>query len=210
MPYVQFVLVCEGPTDIPLQEHIRKLLVWVGAGEVVGAAPNFKRLRGFSGHDVESKLRAAIQLEPGANLIIIHRDSDSRDPEPRHDEIEAAVRSIGVTRETVAVVPVQETEAWLLLDEEEIKRAAGNPSSSANLNLPGSAHIERVASPKDVLYEALLEASGTTGRRRERFRQRLPAAAAHLLRRLPVQGEIERLPAWQRFRDDLRDAIQHF
>lgn len=207
MPYVQFLLVCEGPTDIPLQEHIRKLLIWVGAGEVVGSAPNFKRLRGFTGHDVESKLQAAVQLEPGANLVIVHRDSDGRDPDPRHDEIEAARRTLGIEQNTVPVVPVQETEAWLLLDEEEIKRAAGNPSSRADLGLPGPTDVERVASPKDVLYEALLEASGTTGRRRERFRTRLPAAASQLLRRLPVQGEIERVPAWQRFRADLRDAI---
>lgn len=209
MTYVQFVLVCEGPTDIPLTNHLENLLIWVGADEVNGSAPNFSSLKDHEGYDVASKLDTAVKSHPGANLIVIHRDADASDPTPRYEEIEEAVDEVGVGRSNVAVVPVQETEAWLLLDEQAIKRAAANPNSNANLGLPRPAQVEQVASPKDRLYEALLEASGTTGYRRERVRKRLPNMAAQLLRRLPIDGPVQQLPAWQRLRDDLEDAIRY-
>jgi hypothetical protein len=57
------------------------------------------------------------------------------------------------------------TEAWLLLDEAAIRSASGNPRGRLPLNLPPSASIERVADPKETLFQALRTASEHTGRR---------------------------------------------
>jgi len=207
--YVQFVLVCEGPTDEDLLEHLRKLLIFVGADQVVGTTLPIDRLPDHLGRDVESKLRAAQLLEPGANLILVHRDSDSPDPEPRYQEIDDAIQVVQPTCGIVGIVPVHETEAWLLLDEREIRDVVGNPRGRMNLGLPRPHEVEGVAAPKERLREALLRASGATGRRRDRLQKRLSGLVRQLLLRLPVHGDIERLPAWTRLRDDLTDAVAH-
>lgn len=211
MTYINFVLVCEGASDEALVEHLEKLLIWVGASEVSGVALDLGRLPEAVSRDVVSKLDAAVRLEPGANLIFIHRDADDGDPTPRLAEIEEAQAEMAERlggRTCVAVVPVQETEAWLLLDESAIRRVAGRPSGRASLNLPRPSQVEATSSPKEILEEAILLASELTGRRRDRLRSRLPRLKSQLLRRLPVCGAIEQLAAWDRLREEARKAVQ--
>lgn len=209
MTYVQFTLICEGGTDTYLTSHLENLLIRVGADIANGSALDFRRIPDHEGRDVESKLETAMREDRGANLFLIHRDADDPDPEPRYEEIEAAVESVGLERENVAVVPVQETEAWLLLDEEEIKYVAGNPNNRDDLALPGPHDVEDVTSPKERLREAILQAADETGYRRDRVRSRLPRMKAQLLRRLSAEGPIQEVPAWQRLRGDLEAAIEY-
>jgi len=70
------------------------------------------------------------------------------------------------------------TEAWLLVDEAAIRRAAGRPSGREPLALPAPRQLERLADPKEALHRALIVASGRTGRRSRRFR---PERAVHRL-----------------------------
>lgn len=211
MTYVHFVLVCEGTSDEALVEHLEKLLIWAGASEVSGVAFDPGRLPEAISRNVVAKLDAAVRLEPGANLIFVHRDADDGDPTPRLTEIQAAIAESAEQlqgRPCIAVVPVQETEAWLLLDESAIRRVAGRPSGRASLNLPRPGQVEATSSPKQILEEAILVASELTGRRRDRLRTRLPSLKSQLLRRLPVSGAIEQLPAWERLRDEVSIAVQ--
>jgi hypothetical protein len=60
------------------------------------------------------------------------------------------------------------TEAWLLLDEEAIRGAAGNPNGKEPLDLPRAP--DQIPNPKDVLGELLKQASGLSGRRKKSFR----------------------------------------
>jgi hypothetical protein len=149
-----------------------------------------------------------VLLEPGANLIIIHRDSDARDPEARYAEIAAAVASVGLTTPWVAVVPVQETEAWVLLDEAAIRAVAGNPNGRQKLGLPPPRHVEQLARPKEFLDQALITASELSGRRAAKFRGSLPAKRKQLLAQLPVGGNLEQVRSWMRFRQDLVQALE--
>lgn len=208
MSYVHFVLVCEGSTDEALVDHLERLLIWVGAREVSGVPLDVSRLVESIGRDVGSKVEAAVKLEPGANLVFVHRDADNADPTPRLSEIRMAFEGRLEGRAGVPIVPVQETEAWLLLDEQEIRRVAGKPSGRAPLDLPSLSEIERVSSPKEVLEEAILVASELSGRRRMRLRSRLPRLKSQLLRRLPVGGRIQHLPAWARLREETRVTVE--
>jgi len=70
----------------------------------------------------------------------------------------------------VCVIPIRMTEAWLLFDEGAIRRAAGNPSGTAALDLPSLRQCEDLPDPKGVLEVALRQASGHGARRRATLR----------------------------------------
>jgi hypothetical protein len=203
-----FVFVGEGPTDSALVSHLEKLCVLCGAASVTGLAADWRRLPYKPPRRVGLQIRAALELEPNANLIFVHRDADSRDPEPRHGEIGDALRELGLGVPGVAVVPVQETEAWLLLDETEIRRVAENPNGKVALGLPTPERVEMIANPKDLLFELLLKASELKGRRRERFKRTLAQKRRLLLERLSTEGEVTHVTAWKRLEADLRGAVE--
>ncbi len=57
--------------------------------------------------------------------------------EQRVAEVHAGATAAGVPLEKVVpVVPVRMTEAWLVLDEAEIRRVAGRPASTNGLGVP--------------------------------------------------------------------------
>ena len=204
---IHFVFLGEGTSDAGLIPHLEMLCIEAGAEEVTGTALDFGRLPSSIGHSVADKVRATMLLEPNANLYFIHRDADSPDSSPRHNEIDEATRSCDLKIVHVSVVPVQETEAWLLLDEEAIRLVAGKPNGRASLNLPAPESIETVSRPKEYLQEALIKASEYSGRRLEKFRAQFPTHRTLLLQRLPTAGTLSQLPAWRRMRDDTREAL---
>lgn len=208
MVQIHFVLIGEGASDTGLIAHLEQLCIYVGADEVSGTSPDFQRLDERISASVESKMRATLELEPKANLIFIHRDSDSPDPGPRYAEIARAVESCEYNGQFVAIVPVQETEAWLLLDEPAIRRIAQRPNGRAYLNLPQPRRVESIASPKEFLQTALAIACEHQGRRLARFKRDFPIHRRLLLERLPIGGPLERVPSWAHLKQDLEHAIQ--
>jgi hypothetical protein len=105
--------------------------------------------------------------------LFIHRDAENQGREVRVEEITQALAMICFERRmevpSVFVIPVRMQEAWLLIDESSIRRAAGNPSGRIPLNVPQRRHVETVADPKETLYGLLRTASGLTGRRLRRL-----------------------------------------
>jgi hypothetical protein len=201
---VVFVLVCEGTSDAGLVPHLRDLCVRCGATEAIGSAPDMTRLRNPP-EGLRDRLTAALDLEPSANLVFAHRDADEPTEDRRIAEIETA--SQGLRARTVPVVPVQETEAWLLLDEAAIRSVVENPSSPIKLALPRPQDVERVADPKRKLKEVLNRASGLRGRRLKALKQDFPRRRARLLERLDRDGLLRHVPAWQRLERRTREAL---
>jgi hypothetical protein len=205
---IYFVFIGEGSADDGFVPHLEKLCIHCGADEAYGIAIDWMRLGVRPSKKVKDKVRAALELEPGANLIFIHRDADKPDPEPRYDEIRTALEELRTEVPGVGVVPVQETEAWLLLDEEEIRRVAENPKGKVRLNLPPASRVEHVADPKNRLHQALLKACELKGQRRKKFKNTLTQRCKVLLERLEPDGNIKQVKAWQRLRSDLEAAIR--
>ncbi len=204
---IHFVLVGEGSSDDGLIPHLENLCIELGASEVTGASLDYQRLKQSIRKTVEAKLQAAMLLEPTANLFFVHRDADSQDPVPRISEITEAVSRCGLEKPWVSVVPVQETEAWLLLDEAAIRTVAGRPRGRRSLDLPHPREVESVTSPKEKLQEALVNASELIGRRLARFRREFPAHRHLLLQRLPTGGALFEVQSWSRLRDGLGQAV---
>jgi len=205
---IHFVLIGEGSSDTGLISHLKELCIHVGADEVSGTSPDFQRLDERIGASVEAKLKATLELEPNANLIFIHRDSDSRNPAHRYTEIALAVEACEYSGSYVAIVPVQETEAWLLLNELAIRHIAQRPNGQRSLNLPRPRRVEFIASPKEVLQEALAIACEQRGKRLARFKRDFSSHRRLLLERLPIGGPLEQVPSWVRLKENIRTTIQ--
>ncbi len=211
MIQVFFVFVGEGPSDAGLVSHLEELCILCGADEAAGVAPDLRSLpRAKTGKKVADQLSAALELEPNADVIFVHRDSDSTDAEPRYRKISEAESGFELEGRVVPVVPVQETEAWLLLDEEEIRRVADNPKGRVKLDLPSANRIESIARPKERLFRALEVASELKGRKLIRFKRSLPRRRRLLLERLSPLGAVSQLPAWKRLKGDLERAIRGY
>ncbi len=201
--HIHFVLVCEGSSDENLVPHLRELLVHSGVKQATGTAPQYSCLPTRVSRNIKSRIEAALQLERSANLLFVHKDADSPDPNSRYKEIGEGIVQAGYLGFWIGVVPVQETEAWLLLDEEAIRRVAGRPNGTIQLNLPRPEAIETVSDAKRMLRDAIITASETTGRRRERIKRRFPEIRSRLLRELKKSTSLERLPSWSRLKNDI-------
>jgi len=127
--------------------------------------PKSSEIKGLS-----KKISLALELYP-CDFLFIHRDSDNTSVEEREAEILNAIKDIERIKPNyfVCVIPVRETEAWLLFDENAIRRAAGNPNGDEPLELPKLKDIENLADPKQLLNDKLKIASGRKGRRLAKF-----------------------------------------
>lgn len=204
---LRFVFVGEGPSDAALVSPLEALCIACGADEASGIAPSFSRLGKPVPKAVGERIRMALTLEPGANLIMAHRDADGRDPAPHRAEIADAFDDLDGAAIGVPVVPVQATEAWLLANSAAIRRAADNPQGTVALGLPAPQRAEEIADPKSRLFEALMTASELRGRRRQRFKKKLEQRRRLLLERLD-QTTVSSLASWQRLTEDLTRAIE--
>ena len=195
---INIMFVCEGGTDSALLQHLEALCVRSGADEVTGIYPDLGLLPQRVGKSISEKVRAALQLEPNIDIIFIHRDSDSSDPEPRYREINREMHKVGSGHNYVSVIPVQETEAWLLTDEASIRIVAENPQGTNNLGLPRISKIERTKNPKEKLKNAIACASETSGKRLRRINGNFSSKRRQLIERLDIDGNNNELTSWRR------------
>ena len=198
----------EGTSDESVVPHIKGLCRLCGAEDPTEIIPDTRRFSKKVGHSVLEKVKAALELAPKANLLFIHRDADGRDPTPRYEEIAEAIESLGVSIPYVAVVPIQETEAWLLVDEEAIREVAGKPKGRMALNLPTPKQVENIANPKERLKDVLAIACGLKGRKLRKFKKDFPKHRRELLEQLDHEGPLSEVPAFKRLLNDISDAIE--
>jgi hypothetical protein len=205
---VRFLLIGEGSSDHALIPLLTSLCIAQGAKEVSGIAPDLSRLRRRVGTRIENRISAALNLEPTANLVFIHRDADSTDPGPRYSEIRESIEDLAVRLPYVPVIPVQMTETWALIEEKSIRETAEKPSGKMALDLPSVSNLESISDPKKFLRQVLVKASGLSGRRLDRFKKKFNYQRRQLLENLDIKGDIRKLPAWQRLEVDTRKALE--
>ena len=100
----------------------------------------------------------------------MHRDAERESIEKRVNEIHESLKQCAIdTLPVVCFVPVRMQEAWLLIDESALRKAAGNPRGRQALNVRDAKRLEDLPDPKQMLHELLHQASGLRGRRLRRF-----------------------------------------
>lgn len=153
------------------------------------------------------RVEKALVLYP-CELLFVHRDAEREPPEDRKGEILAALDQLDpdTPPPVVCVIPVRMQEAWLLVSETAIRRAAGNPNGREPLDLPELSQLEVEPDPKAILHGALKQASGLRGVRRKRFpvHARVHRVADHI----ESLSSLRELSAFQRLEQDLSEVLE--
>lgn len=197
----------EGSSDSGITTHIKRIAT-ENQFDIVITDPLVDQLPRPPKKTIAGRLRAIRDIGGVYDLVVIHRDADGDGRDARLAEIERAVREVmpGVTH--APVIPIRMTEAWLLIDEREIRLVAGNPNGRMALGLPKASKVESLPDPKAVLAEKLCLATGFNGRKLAKFKQRFPQHRRQLLERIDPNGPIADVPSWRDFNIDLRGALE--
>ena len=207
---IQFLFFGEGSSDTALVPILEELCLAMGAEEALGIAPNLKSLGiNENGKSLTDRLNAVLKIDHQADFVFYHWDADNRDAAPRYLKLSKDLTAWhGPDVRLVPVIPIQETEAWALLDEAAIRRVAENPKGRMALKLPPPKRIEQIADPKTLLKDILTSASGIKGGRRlAKFKDRFPRHRRQLLEGIDINGPITQLSAWQRLSADLKQML---
>ena len=106
----------------------------------------------------------------------------------------------------VCVVPVRMQEAWLLIDEAALRKAAGNPNGTQPLAMPDGQKLEALADPKQHLRDLLRQASGLRGRRLKRFNWR--SSAHRVAEMIGDFGPLYKLAAFRRLAAEVERSVR--
>ena len=169
MPSLRYTVVGDGTSDRALMPILRWILLQ--SGTAMPLSPSWadpRRLR-ESTNRLADRLPQALDLYP-CDLLFVHRDAEKEAAEMRYNEIAEAVSGLNAPP-TICVVPVRMTEAWLLLDEGAIRRAADNPNGRIRLDLPTLKEMETMPDPKEKLNGMLRTACELSGRRLNQFKR---------------------------------------
>ncbi|MFM9434454.1 hypothetical protein ACFDR9_001513 [Janthinobacterium sp. CG_23.3] len=123
----------------------------------------------------------------------------------REQEISYSALNIVNAERIIPIVPLKMLETWLLADSQAIKRVAGNVGYKENLEcVPGMRQLEKIPDSKQVLLEALCEASQTQGGRLKKFKSRFPEMRARLTVDLDPNGPVCQLNSYKHFRENIK------
>jgi hypothetical protein len=205
---LRFTLVGDGSSDRALLPALSWLI-----RDIVGNIPLEAQWADLgssspSEKSLSQRVIKAIEYYP-CHLLFIHRDAERPDAvEARIEEIQkacSAVPNVNTEIKTVCVIPVRMTEAWLLIDESAIRRAAGNPKGRNTLSIPSIQQLERVHA-KDVLHKAIREASELTGRKAKKLEV---ARAIHVVADFIADySRLNQLPGFSRLRMELEPELE--
>lgn len=160
---ITYTLLTDGSSDHCLTHHIKWILdqrnVSFRAQIAFRALPHKKGLL--------KRVEAALEFYP-CDVLFLHRDAENDSYNSRLEEIRRSLDG-RIDTPVIPIIPMKMTEAWLLHDEEAIKKAAENPNSRVDLNLPRLRDIENISDPKNILFEKLKLATGLTGHRLTKY-----------------------------------------
>jgi len=156
---------------------------------------------------------AAIQAKYCTTLIL-HSDADDRNPhnafihkiKPGLDSI--AESDLNVCKNITIVIPITETEAWMLVDRELLKEEMNTTLSNRELGLIYQTNrIERIADPKQKLEDAINVHRLQLSRRRRRSAVTIAELYEPISRRVILQ-KLEVLNAYSDFKESLMNALR--
>lgn len=203
----------EGPTDWRFFEPLTKNLVAQLLLELAEEEWEVLVLNEFQaeGDSYFQKVVSLCDQLEGYHMLILHRDGTPSLQKVMENHFDRVLRDEQLTNRglwLVPLIPVRETEAWMLADPEwlteELKLLGARPDE---LDLPKPQEIESIADPKLRLKEIMQKATAhRTSRQRRRMADisSLYESAGNLVR-IEV---LKALPSFQTFEHYLRQALQ--
>lgn len=206
-PAIHYTLLADGSSDRCLIRIIEWVLIQIPSVAARGFSGQFADLTRLRepAHRLQERLTAAVRLYP-CDVVFVHRDAERESWEARVQEVEEAAAGFeGGT--IVPIVPVRMTEAWLMIDERAIRRAAGNPNGREALNLPSIGQLENLLDPKKLIKELLLAASELSARRRDRLKQNLSERVQRVAVLIEDLQPLRQLAAFSAFEKRTQDVF---
>jgi hypothetical protein len=203
MTELRVTLITDGSSDIMLLPVLEWLLK--GLNPRLEIDSRWADLRQYINNPrtLEDKIKLAVEFYP-CDLLFIHRDAERYRRNQRACEIAKVATSALQDHPSppyICVVPVRMLEAWLLIEDQAIRRAAGNRNGKMDLNLPILEKLESLPDPKKVLYQALKKASGKNKHQLASFK---PSSKVHLIpENLRDFSPLLGLSAFQALRKDI-------
>ena len=208
---IQIAYTTEGSTDERFLGNIIgktfESLLFEGGTEIEIHAP--VHVTGKGKYFIE-KINAVATTYNYFHVICVHCDSD----DPAVDTVfnkklnpafQLVNNTANACKNLVAVIPVQMTEAWMLVDIDLFLTEINTDKSCDELNLPCRArHIESIANPKNRIEEALREAQINIARRRNKLK--IADLYTPISQKLTVQ-QLQQLPSFKAFKDHARQTL---
>jgi hypothetical protein len=162
-----------------------------------------------NGETQQDKMLAAAREAHGYGLLVFHLDADAPDTKrARAERFDPAYAYTvqhrdEVIREIVPVIPVRITEAWMLVDFDAFREITRTKASQQDAKFPGKPHeVESVQNPKSVIQQAVNQAA--TSRRKRILLKDIYAPLAEQI----DLAELEKVPAYRSFRDELLHVLK--
>jgi len=198
------VVVGEGSTEVYIQSVAEALVNRHNPGLSLEFKPGEGIHLSNPKGDLRAKVQNAVDLY-APDLVLVHRDSDSNNAEQisaRFAEIENACTGILIVK--VPVVPVRETEAWMLADKGAILEVVGLKSLplEAMKGYPGRPETVQA---KERLHEVFRQCRSASGWKPNR----IDTNEDHRQIRSVVKDlvDLDALPSFQKFKEDLQNAL---
>jgi hypothetical protein len=212
MTFFRFTLLSDGSSDKTLIPHLTWLLKQNGVTlPIVSDWADLSRLRERP-NGLTEKIERSLELYP-CEVLFIHRDAEKEPPKNRKDEITKALAKLNQNLAKpyfVCVIPVRMSEAWLLFDENVIRRASGNPDGKAGINLPKLRNVEDLPDPKEVLFKAIRDASEKSGRKLKQLNADMPALRYRVSELIEDFSPLRNLTAFQQLEEDIKNLIAEY
>lgn len=206
MKYLGVALFAEGPTD---HRFLSPLLIRTCEAVCLEMADERVEIGGMvelhsfrDGPRGERIADSALEAAPAWHILFVHTDGggdwDVAWRERVYPAAELLAKKLVSDHDVVAVVPVRETEAWILADPEALREVFGLASWPAGTKLiqkPGD--VEALADPKGTLEEiySCIRRSGNVKKYFELLGERISLL------------QLAAVPAFARFRADLIEAL---
>lgn len=196
----------EGTSDWPFLEPVcRRLLeqVLLEAEHPVEIQRQVLAL-GRGRRDLESQQALVRERRGEFHIVFLHADGGGDPDRAYRDRIEpvADVLPLESNARLVGVVPVHETEAWMICDGEALREAFGTRLDDRRLGVPlAPGEIEAMADPKACFDRIYVTARG--GRRHRRH----SGPRRELLGETVALDALRRLEAFRSFETRLRQAL---
>jgi len=206
---LKFTLIADGSSDKTLISIIKWLLDDLYPEMPSnGAFADFRHLRNPpKKSEVAAQIKLASKFYP-FDILFYHRDAESKESgilKIRTNEILNGVKK-EVSSKVVSVIPITMMETWLLIDQEAIKKAAGNRNYSGTIPLPPVKSLETITNPKDQLHRTLKQVSGLKGRNLKKFN--VHQAVHFVAENIEDFSPLRNTSAFKAFEDDLKKKIK--
>jgi len=173
-----------------------------------GAYADFSKLR-KPPLNLLKKVELALELYP-FDILFVHRDAENNNKSILNERKNEIFKSIEekLKPKTVCIVPIKMMEAWLLLEDQAIKKAAGNRNFKGQIALPKVSQLEDESQPKEKLYQLLKKVSGLKSRNLKKFNVN---AAVHLVAEYTNDFRpLRQLSAFDHFEKNLKNCMQQY